>query len=263
MIAGHATNVITSTESLNIRLAANRRYSTIDFQAWLMRHLDVRDGMDVLDVGCGNGAQALELLRRVGAKGSVSALDIATTSVESLRAQSAGAENLRAAVADMMELAGVVASTFRGKRYDLAQSTYALYYAADPVRVLDAMRAVLKPAGRLATCVPNNPHGLHEFLKRFIAVPAAADAVGRFGAEVLEPYFRRHFAEVSVHLLCNVQKIPLASEVMRFWGNTSYYDVAADGIVRAAIEREIGEHGHFAFQKNSFLIVGQSPFDQD
>jgi ubiquinone/menaquinone biosynthesis C-methylase UbiE len=254
-------DIVTSSDALRARLESNRRYSSVDFQDWLLERLAVAPGMDVLDVGCGTGAQALALLETVGLKGSISALDVSAPSVERVREQARKHPNLEAEVAEMMTLAEVIAARFRVKKYDLAQSTYALYYAADPVRVLDAMRAALRPTGRMAVCVPNNPHGLVEFIRRFMPVPPANDASGRFGGEVLEPYFRRHFIEVDISLLCNVQRIPTTAEVMKFWRNTSYFNADVAGAVEAAIDDEVTRAGAFAYEKNSFLVVGRTPRD--
>lgn len=249
-------SVATSSESLAVRLAINERYSSADFQTWLQTHLAVGPGMDVLDVGCGTGAQSLRFLELVGLTGSVSALDVSEKSVAHLRELAKGRPNLQAEAADMAELSGVIANRFRVRRYDLAQSTYALYYAADPAAVLDAMRQALKPGGRLAVCVPNNPHGLVELVKRFRVLPEAVEAGGRFGQEVLEPYFRRHCQAVDIHLLRNDLAMPSADEVIRFFANTSYYDPAIEGKLREAVDAEIARTDKFTYQKNSYLIIG-------
>lgn len=255
MTPGVSPDIATSSASLAARLASNERYGGVDFQGWLLDHLEVAPGMDVLDVGCGGGAQTLRLLERVGAGGSVSALDISPESVAQLR-RASPATNLQVETADMAQLARVVAEHFRHKRYDLAQSTYALYYAADPVAVLDAMRRALKPAGRLAVCVPNDPHGLVELVKRFRPVPDAVESCGRFGPEVLEPYFRRHCVTVDIHLLRNDLTIPGADEVIRFLRNSSYFDPSIEAHVRDAVDAEIARTGRFRYQKNSYLIIG-------
>lgn len=256
MTHGTVSDVATSHASLTARLASNERYGGVDFQGWLLGHLGVEPGMDILDVGCGSGAQTLRLLAQVGAAGSVSALDISAESVAALR-RAAPAPNLQVEAADMADLAQVVAGRFRHRRYDLAQSTYALYYAADPVAVLEAMRLALKPGGRMAVCVPNNPHGLVELVKRFRPVPEAVESCGRFGPEVLEPYFRRRCATVDIHLLRNDLAIPRTDEVIGFLRNSSYFAPAIEAQVRAAVDAEIARTGQFRYQKNSYLIIGR------
>ncbi len=250
-----APSIATSTVSLATRLASNERFGSIDFQSWLLAHLAIEAGMDVLDVGCGNGAQTLRLLDLVGAGGSVSALDLAAESVAQIR-QAAADRPLQAEIGDMADLEQIIAQRFQRRRFDLAQSTYALYYAADPVIVLDAMRRALKPGGRMAVCVPNNPHGLVDLVKRFRPVPKSVEECGAFGPDVLEPYFRRHCTMVDVHMLRNDISLPSADEVIRFLANSAYYDPAIEVDVRHRVEGEIARTGQFRYQKNSYLIVG-------
>lgn len=259
MYKGKRAGLVTSNASLEVRLNINDRFSRADFHGWLNRHLAVRKGMDVLDVGCGNGAQAIRFLKKVGPSGSVSALDLSEASIARLREAGKGAANLQATVADMGDTGRAIARTFREKRYDLAQSTYALYYAADRIAVLDAMRKSLKPGGRLAVCTPNDPHSLSVFCGRFAKLPPEVVACGKFGPDVLEPYFRANFVEVDIHLLRNEMRFPTAEDVLSLIRNAAYFDARKEPEIRAAVDAEIRENGSFAAVKNSYLIVGHAP----
>ena len=66
----------TATAFLEKRIEINRAYASADFDAWLLERLSVRSGEDILDVGCGSGAQTVPFATLVGLTGSVSALDI-------------------------------------------------------------------------------------------------------------------------------------------------------------------------------------------
>ena len=48
---------VTSLKSLTNRLNLNAKYSKFDFHSWVRKNYDLKLGMDILDVGCGNGAQ--------------------------------------------------------------------------------------------------------------------------------------------------------------------------------------------------------------
>ena len=247
----------TATQSLGTRAASNQKYSSVDFQAWLLSHLDVAPGSAILDVGCGTGAQALRVLDQVGPTGSVSCLDVSADSVATLLKDARGAANLQAAAADMGELTSVIRDQFQAKTYDLAQSTYAIYYASDPLRVLDAMFTALKPGGRLAICVPASGHGLVWFMDDFITLPAEVRAADAFATNVLQPYFDGRFADVTVQKLRNVVKIPSVAEVMSFLRHSSYYTEEVCAPVEAAIGARVEANGYFEYEKNSVLLIGQ------
>lgn len=250
--------IILSTKGLETRLDINAQTSNVDFHRWLNSHLAVKKGMDVLDVGCGTGAQAVRFLRRVGLTGSVSALDLSSSSIERLGSALAHARNFQAVTSDMAKTSDVINNEFRVKEYELAQSTYSLYYANNPTKVLDAMRRSLKTGGRLAICTPNDPHTLSRFCGRF--APLSDDVVkcGRFGQDVLEPYFRKYFQLVDIHLLRNELTFESTDQVLELIKRAAYFSPETETKVRREIDRKIASDGVFSAQKNSFLIIGHN-----
>jgi len=250
----------TSSVSLDIRLKANAKYSSTNFNEWLMERLQVRRGMDILDVGCGNGAQTIPFSRLVGEHGSVSAIDLSSESIQTLSDSFNGMGNIQAVCGDMAELGPIIAEQFKVKRYDLAHSSYALYYSKDRYQVLHAMRSALKKEGRLAIFTPNEPHGMVDFVKQFTEIPLQVEQCFVFGPDVLESYFRKHFWDVSIFLFHNVVRIPLLEDVMNFYRVTTYYDADSDKKVKNAVQTEIENNGYFEYEKNGYLIIGQQQF---
>lgn len=251
------TSNITNNDSLNVRLNANQNYGSLDFHGWVYQNCAFAPGMDVLDVGCGNGKQVLEALRVVGPQGSVTALDISEPSLAQLRADTAGASNLELAVADMRDLGKLIQETFRVKAYDLAHSTYALFYGIEHVKILEAMRKALKPTGRLLVTTPVGPNGLRQLVNRLgFATPELAQ-IDPFGSHVLEPYFRSCFPVVNIQIRRNTLKLPTVDEVRKLYRSTAYYfPEAEDGLMRL-VAAEIEARGHFSFEKNAYMIEGR------
>jgi ubiquinone/menaquinone biosynthesis C-methylase UbiE len=249
----------TSTGSLEVRLQVNSQYSSTNFNDWLMARLQVAPGEDILDVGCGTGAQTIPFAKLVGPAGSVSAMDLSQDSITSLLEQAGNLDNVEAVAGDMADLDAIIKNQFTTKKFDLAHSSYALYYTRDRHRVLDAMREALKEDGRLAIFTPNDPHGMVNFVKRWAKVPAQVEDCFKFGPAVLEPYFREHFWDVSIFLFHNVLRIPRTEEVMKFYRSTTYYDPATEQDVAAEVERQIDAKGYFEYEKNGYLIIGARP----
>ncbi len=254
--SGDLNTRATGTDFLEKRIEMNRTHSSIDFDSWLLDRLAVKPGEDILDVGCGSGAQTIPFAERVGDSGSVSALDISSDSVALLVSRIARQNRVQAIAADMKDLHHVIATQFKVKRYDLAQSTYALYYSGDRAQVLDTMRAALKPGGRCAVFTPNAPHGLVDLAARFTTIPAAISDCMVFGPDVLAPYFETHFAAVAVHHFHNVVTLPSADLLIEFYRQTTYHDAAAEAPMRRHVEQEIRNTGSFRYEKNGYLIIG-------
>jgi len=252
------TQNITSSKSLQTRLNANQAFGDFDFHAWIYKHYAFAPGMDVLDVGCGNGAQAIEALKRVGPNGSVTALDLSPESIAQLIADSGAPPNLRTAVGDMRQLAQLIAKEFRIKRYDLAHSTYALFYARDHLSVLEAMRSALKSGARMIVTTPVGPNGLRQLVHRLGFATPELDPIDQFGTRVLEPYFRSAFPRVDIQIGRNLLRIPSAEEFTALYRSTAYYFPDAEDSLLRIVRTEIASHGHFAFEKNAYMIVGYS-----
>lgn len=261
MLQGISQSNITDNSSLNTRLDLNHRYGKFDFDSWVAENYHFSEGMDVLDVGCGNGAQALQALAAVGSRGSVSAIDISKESVDQMMAMARSPSNLEGVVADMRDLALVIRDRFKVRRYDVAHSTYALWYAGEHVRVLEAMRSALKPNGRLIVTTPGHPNGLRELVKRLGKPTPLLDPVTSFGPNVLAPYFQSSFVDVKIHLRRNYIDIPSAEEVLRFFRATAYYFQDIESRLMRQVQLEIDERGFFRFEKNNYMIIGEQPVD--
>jgi ubiquinone/menaquinone biosynthesis C-methylase UbiE len=253
---GERESRATETSFLEKRLEINKKFASADFDSWLFERLALRPGEDVLDVGCGTGAQTLPFSEMVGPGGSVSAFDISASSIDLLRSRVSPNARVQAVASDMAAIGDIIAHTFDVKRYDLAHSSYALYYSPKRLDVLDVMRRALKPGGRCAVFTPAAPHGLVELASRFTAVPEAVHESLSFGEQVLKPYFDANFPRVAVHHFNNVITLPTSELLLDFYRQTTYHDSAAEPAMRAAAEAEIERSGHFSYQKNGYLIIG-------
>jgi SAM-dependent methyltransferase len=120
------------------------------------------NGRRVLDAGCGAGYGA-EVLNQAGAE-SVVGVDISEAAV--LLARSAVSDGVTC------ELGDVTALTHPDDSFDLVVCFEVIEHVADPERVLDELRRVLRSDGLLllsspnrARYVPGNPHHQHEYTR--------------------------------------------------------------------------------------------------
>jgi ubiquinone/menaquinone biosynthesis C-methylase UbiE len=102
--------------------------------------------MRVLDVGPGSGTYTLAAARRVGAGGSVVAIDIEPKIVERVRRRAAeeGVTNLEARVADVYDL------PFADGEFDAIYLIAVIGEIPRPVRAIAELRRVLAATGTLA-----------------------------------------------------------------------------------------------------------------
>jgi len=246
----------TSADLLNDRLKINNNNSRINFNDWLFDRLKISLGEKVLDVGCGTGSQSLKFLEKVGNKGKVCATDISDESVNQLIKDARSNSILETYVGDMVQLQKIINNFFSINQFDLVHSSYALYYANDHNKVLFSMKDSLVENGRMAVFSPHNPHGMVEFARKFHTIPYTVDQSLIFGTEILEPFFRKYFYEVSIHFFHNELTLKYTEDFLTLYRATTYYNREKETEIALAIEKEIQDYGFIIFNKPGYLIIG-------
>jgi SAM-dependent methyltransferase len=139
------------------RIAASMRESG----EALVGALGIKEGMKVLDLGCGDGTTALPSAK-LGAE--VLGVDIARNLVEAgnKRAQEHGLANLRFQEGDASDLADL-----KDKSFDLVVSIFGAMFAPRPFDVAREMVRVTRPGGRIVmgNWIPNDPTLVAQTLK--------------------------------------------------------------------------------------------------
>ena len=127
----------------------------------LVATLGIRPGMQVLDLGCGDGTTALPAAAR-GA--NVLGVDIATNLVAAgnERARQAGLPNLKFEEGDASNLGGLADNAF-----DLVVSIFGAMFAPRPFDTAREMVRVTKPGGRIVmgNWIPGDPTLVAQILK--------------------------------------------------------------------------------------------------
>jgi SAM-dependent methyltransferase len=139
------------------RIAASMRESG----EALVGTLEIKGGLKILDLGCGDGTTALPAAK-LGA--DVLGVDIARNLVEAgnRRAQQHGLANIRFQEGDASDLDGLQDNTF-----DLVLSIFGAMFAPRPFDVAREMVRVTRPGGRIVmgNWIPNDPTLVAQILK--------------------------------------------------------------------------------------------------
>ncbi len=127
----------------------------------LVGSLGIREGLKVLDLGCGDGTTALPSARR-GA--DVLGVDIASNLVQAgnRRAREEGLTNCRFQEGDACDLDGI-----EDRRFDLVVSIFGAMFAPKPFDVARHMVRVTRPGGRIVmgNWIPGDPTLVAQILK--------------------------------------------------------------------------------------------------
>jgi SAM-dependent methyltransferase len=139
------------------RIAATMRESGDE----LVEGLGIRQGIRLLDLGCGDGTTAIPAAQR-GAY--VLGVDIASNLVAAgnARAEKLGLDNLRFLEGDASRLSGISDNNF-----DLVVSIFGAMFAPRPFDVANEMVRVTKPGGRIVmgNWIPGDPTLVAQILR--------------------------------------------------------------------------------------------------
>jgi ubiquinone/menaquinone biosynthesis C-methylase UbiE len=159
----------------------------------LLDRIDVRPGMDCVDVGCGGGAVTLALAQRVGPTGRVIGLDLDETQLRLATAAAADAE-LTNVVFRAADLSAPIALDDR----DLVYSRLLLQHLEDPVALLARMWAAVRRGGVLAVedadfdgCFCDPPNDAFDFfVQAYQRVAARRGGDSTFGRRLVTAFAR-------------------------------------------------------------------------
>jgi ubiquinone/menaquinone biosynthesis C-methylase UbiE len=215
----------------------------------LVADLGIEPGMQVLDLGCGDGTTAVPSAKR-GA--DVLGVDIASNLVAAgnRRAQEAGLTNVRFQEGDASNLEDLAADSF-----DLTVSIFGAMFAPKPFDVANEMVRVTRPDGRIVmgNWIPNDPTLVAQILKISSAYsPPPPDGfvspmawgveeqvIERFGAAGVLPEdiaFRRHTYRFDYP----IPPADVVAEFRNYYGPTmNAFDAAEENERSAALEQEL------------------------
>lgn len=113
-----------------------------DYKQTSFELFGLRDGLNVLDVGCGLGNDVLAISKLVGPNGKVTGIDASESLLEQARARlEAKDKNIEFVLGDALNLA------FEDGTFDCCRIDRTLQHLSDPARALSEMARVLKRGG--------------------------------------------------------------------------------------------------------------------
>ncbi len=124
---------------------ANKQPGVIAWKSAIVDGLRLQPGAQVLDIGCGMGADAFDLAARVGPNGLVTGVDLSETLI---------AEAIRRAtdrnVPVIFEVGDAQALRFPDRAFDAVRTERMLMHVPNAQQALSEMARVLRPGGRMA-----------------------------------------------------------------------------------------------------------------
>lgn len=267
----HLTNMENSLKSqyqnstnISARINLHSIYSTNPqgWFPWVYEQSRIKNGMDILELGCGNGALWLENYERIPESVHIILSDISEGMLRDTRREIEQMEAARRRHSrfdfDAFDCCEI---PFEEGRFDLVVANHVLFYCDDIGRVLKEVHRVLKPGGSFVCSGYGAKHMkeitnlVQDFNKMIIL---SADKLYEHfglenGADLLAPYF----ANVSMHLyedtLLVDQPEPLIEYILSCHGNQNQYILERYKDFRSYVEKKT-KRG-FYITKNAGIFV--------
>lgn len=168
----------------------------------------LKEGLNVLDVGCGSGAITKGMADKVGSTGKVIGLDISEQLIAIAKENYKEVQNLEFVAAD------IHAFTYAAP-FDLITSARTLQWQADPFRVIQKMKALLAEGGWLSildynhekiSWTPAPPPSMQLFYQAFLKWRADASMENDIADRAADYLKNAGFTEVRVIAQSEVTK---------------------------------------------------------
>jgi len=191
----------------------------------------IERGQHVIDVGCGPGALATELVQRVGAE-AVAAVDPSESFAEAVALRCPGVDVRLASAEDL---------PFAMDTFDAALAQLVVHFMDDPVRGLGEMARVTRTNGVVAACVWDNAGERTPLAPFWRAAreldPQVEDGSGYAGGR--EGHLRELFTEAGLREIEDTS-LPVHVQHASFeeWWEPFTLGVGPAGVYLAGLERE-------------------------
>jgi ubiquinone/menaquinone biosynthesis C-methylase UbiE len=220
----------TNATALIQRIQAHEKYGSNDLNQWIFSHINLVEGLSILELGCGIGKQTLPMAQMIGDTGSIVAVDISADALNSLNEQ---AKNLGVLQRIRLICCGLdeLDEYLHEHIFDRVLSSYALYYARNPSKVFHTIRSVLKSGGICFFCGPSRNNNIelrnfHYSLKGE-ATPIESGAP-MFMEETGQQLAREMFSEVKIVEFQNALRFDSPEALYIYWSSYNLYDERLD-----------------------------------
>ena len=247
--------------SLQERIAIHDKYAKYEINDWILTSINLRPGDRVLDIGCGNGKQALLFSDAVGPSGEVVGIDIDRNLLAEAESKKGG-RLVRFVVAD-----ADVPLPFPDNFFEAVSCCFSIYYYKDISKSLSEMRRVLRRGGKLFIVGPTveNAREMLSIYEEAASTPIDQKREKRMRDEII-PRIKSLFHDVSVEVFENPVIFPDTKTFLDYFSTTLYFKEIVEkdpdakqklDILKGLVDIVVKETGHFVVTKRVYGIIGR------
>lgn len=249
-----------NASNLSARINLHHLYSTNKqgWFPWIFSQCELTPGMNVLEVGCGDGSLWLDNHSSIPTDLSINLSDISEGMLRDAR-RAIGLEDHRFTynVFDCQDI------PYEDETFDLVIANHVLFYCNNIARVCSEVRRVLKPGGKFICSTYGNQHmtEITHLVQTFDSriQLATEDLFNHFGLQNGEQYLRNHFSFVIQKTyedsLYVTEAEPLISYILSCHGNQNQYLLNHYSDFKEYVKSQVSPGFHVTKQAGIFICT--------
>ena len=236
-----------SSKNLQNRLNINKKLGSNDLTSWLFKRYKIKKNDRILELGCGRGNHVIKESKIIGARGFILGTDLSQKSLNVLKKKII-TKNIKLKQLDLDNTSNYLSN--KKLRFDKIISSYAIYYAKNPIKVIQDCSNYLKPNGYFLITAPCYPHTLIEFADKQKILSNEVKRQINFSSKKLEKFLSKKKIKNKIFKFKNILKFKNKEDLLTFYRSTVFYNKNK--------EKDLLKYFDLSFRKRKYLNVLKS-----
>ena len=236
-----------SSKNLQNRLNINKKLGSNDLTSWLFKRYKIKKNDRILELGCGRGNHVIKESKIIGARGFILGTDLSQKSLNVLKKKII-TKNIKLKQLDLDNTSNYLSN--KKLRFDKIISSYAIYYAKNPIKVIQDCSNYLKPNGYFLITAPCYPHTLIEFADKQKILSNEVKRQINFSSKKLEKFLSKKKIKNKIFKFKNILKFKNKEDLLTFYRSTVFYNKNK--------EKDLLRYFDLSFRKRKYLNVLKS-----
>lgn len=190
-----------TTNDLLKRIDIHSQYGTKNIDEWMLGIINLKKGMNILDIGCGAGKQCFTYHKFLNGEATITGGDVNEELLEKAKSENG---RLNTGI-KFISLDFNKSFPLEPDQFDFESCCFAIYYAEDIPFTIKEMHRVLKPGGRLFSSgpMPTNKQMFYDIIREATGkVIPPMPGSSRYSTQILDA-MKKTFSKVDVEILEN------------------------------------------------------------
>lgn len=246
-----------SSSNLEARIAIHQKFRTNpeSFYSWIWNHLNIKEPIKILEIGCGTGEFWLENYSKLPKDSQILMTDFSDGMIEKAKSK-VKFENIKFETAEIENL------SYNDNSYDLVMAHHVIYHASNKDNALSELKRVVKPDGHVSITTNSKKHMQNVYtishsIDENFSMVRNIDGFTEEDAEIQLPKYFSKTTKLIYEDLLKVTDLDIMIGYLKSTTEPRKMDLKDNFYEQFAniVKKEIQEKGYFGILKRSPLFI--------